>query len=212
MSMRSASHRASLEAATTRYQTHLYRAEQFLAARGFTEPVAISRRFGVVIDPFPEHSDNIGRLSIPYLTPNGVVKMKFRCLLPHDCKAVGCRKYTNVTGEEHKLYGVNAFAQARHHIAVTEGELDQVILNDLVGIPAIGAPGVDSWKKHWNRCFDDFQVFVFADGDDAGRRFALQLVRELQAVTVQMPDGLDVNDAFLKFGADWFHEQIGNVA
>jgi DNA primase len=50
----------------------------------------------------------------------------------------------------------------------------------------------------------DFErVFVFADGDQAGTDFARSLARELPVTIIQMPDGEDVNSAFVKHGANY---------
>src|SRR5690606_3808516 len=69
---------------------------------------------GVVVDPDPEHEDVRGRLTIPYLVPegSGPVGMKFRCLRHDDCKAVDCPKYLAHTGMGQRLYNVDAFERA----------------------------------------------------------------------------------------------------
>jgi DNA primase len=56
----------------------------------------------------------------------------------------------------------------------------------------------------------DFErVFVFADGDQPGTEFARSLARELPVTIVQLPDGEDVNSAFVKYGAEHIKEIAG---
>jgi DNA primase len=71
---------------------------------------------------------------------------------------------------------------------------------------------VNNWKKHYTKLLSDFdKVFMFADGDQAGHDFAKSLTRELgNVVTVQMPEGEDVNSMYLKHGADYFKQKVAN--
>ena len=80
------------------------------------------------------------------------------------------------------------------------------------GIPAVGVPGVNNWKKHYTRLLADFdKVFLFADGDNAGSEFGKALSRELpNLVVVQMPDGEDVNSMYRSHGVDFFKEKIAS--
>jgi DNA primase len=77
-------------------------------------------------------------------------------------------------------------------------------------LPSVGVPGVNNWKKHYTKLLADFdKVFMFADGDQAGHEFSKSLTRELgNVVTIQMPDGEDVNSIFLKKGAEFFTQKI----
>ncbi len=52
---------------------------------------------------------------------------------------------------------------------------------------------------------------MFADGDQAGHDFSKSLTRELpNVVTVQMPEGEDVNSMYLKHGVEYFQNKISN--
>ena len=125
-------------------------------------------RFGVVEEPEIGHEAFQGRLSIPYITKTGVVDLRFRSLNP----AVE-PKYMGMTGVETKMYNVLDIDRAGDWIGVCEGELDTVTLSVCVGIPCVGVPGANSWKKHYTRLLADFErVFVFADGDQPGKEFA----------------------------------------
>lgn len=209
-----ASSRASLERATASYQGYLGLAEDYLGARGIDLAVAATYRLGVVGEPEVGHEQMVGRLAIPYLTRAGVVDIRFRCMEDHVCKEAGCPKYLGSAAARTHLYNVDAIIRAGSTIAITEGELDALVLDGVVGVPAVGVPGATSWKEHYPRCFDDFErVLVFADGDTAGKDFGKKLAHELEtAVIVQMPDGMDVNEVLLAEGASHLRARAGVAA
>ncbi len=193
--------------ATRKYQESIYLAEDYLASRGIPIEVARLARLGVVEEPETGHEAYIGRLSIPYMTKTGVVDIRFRSLNP----AVE-PKYMGMTGSDTKMYNVLDIERAGDWIGVCEGELDTITLSRCVGIPCIGVPGSNSWKKHYTRLLADFErVFVFADGDQPGKEFAAGLARELPVTIVSMPDGEDVNSVYVKFGAEYIREKAGLI-
>ena len=191
--------------AALRYGANIYQAEDYLRSRGITMEAARLARFGVVGEAEIGHEQFQGRLSIPYITKTGTVDIRFRSLNP----AVE-PKYMGLTGAETKMYNVLDIEKAGDFIGVCEGELDTVTLSSCVGIPCVGVPGANSWKKHYTRLLADFErVFVFADGDQPGKEFANSLARELPVTIVQLPDGEDVNSAYVKFGADYIRDKAG---
>jgi len=203
----SASQKELLGLATQRYAENIYLAEDYLKNRGI--PIAVARlaSLGVVAEPEIGHEAFKGRLSIPYVTKTGVVDLRFRSLNP----AVE-PKYMGMTGAETKMYNVLDVERAGDWIGVCEGELDTITLSSCVGIPCVGVPGANSWKKHYTRLLADFErVFVFADGDQPGTEFARSLARELPVTIVQLPDGEDVNSAYVKYGAAYIKEKAGIV-
>jgi len=162
-------------------------------------------RFGVVVEPEIGHEQFQGRLSIPYITKSGIVDLRFRSLNP----AVE-PKYMGMTGAETRMFNVLDIERAGDHIGVCEGELDTITLSSCVGIPCVGVPGANSWKKHYTRLLADFErVFVFADGDQPGKEFANGLARELPVTIVQLPDGEDVNSSYVKYGSDYIRDKAG---
>ena len=203
--------RILLESQTSRYQTNLYLAAEYLEARGITEDTAVSARLGVVDEPI--HGDNdaeFQRLSIPFLTRSGVVSVRYRCIRGHDCNEVGCAKYLGRPGDGLRLYGVGSLVSAGSTICVTEGELDTLILTQL-GYEAVGQPGSESWKQHWFRLFEDFsRIIVFGDGDDAGKRFIRGWLDRFpqSAEAVQLPPTEDVNSMYLLEGREYFDNII----
>lgn len=201
----SVSQKELLGKATMKYAESISLAEVYLKNRGIPLEVARLMSLGVVERAEVGHEAFVGRLSIPYLTKTGVVDLRFRSLNP----AVE-PKYMGMTGAETRMYNVIDVERAGDWIGVCEGELDTITLSSCVGIPCIGVPGANSWKKHYTRLLADFErVFVFADGDQAGVEFARSLARELPVTIVQLPDGEDVNSAYVKFGADYIKEKAG---
>ena len=190
--------------ATEKYGASIYRAEDYLKNRGIPIEVARLASLGVVEEPEVGHEQYIGRLAIPYITKTGVVDLRFRSLNP----AVE-PKYMGLTGAETKMYNVLDIEKANNFIGVCEGELDTVTMSGCVGIPCIGVPGANSWKKHYTRLLADFErVFVFADGDQPGTEFARALARELPVTIIQLPDGHDVNSMYVQEGAEYFHSRV----
>ena len=202
----SKSQKELLEKAAYSYCQHIPEAEEYLDKRGIDLGVAVEMGLGVVVDPLPSHEAFANRLSIPYITPAGVVDIRFR--------AMGLEepKYMGIPGTQTRLYNVNAINKAGQFIAICEGEMDTIVLDQCVGIPAIGVPGANSWKKHYNRLLQDFEtIYVFADGDKAGIEFAKMLSKELSGVlTFTMPEGEDVNSMYLKEGSDYFMKKLVN--
>lgn len=196
-----------LAQAVRKYQANISQAAAYLSGRGITAEAAHLAHLGVVVDPEPGHEQYVGRLAIPYITKTGIVDLRFRSL-----NAAVEPKYMGLTGATTKMYNVTDIERAGDWIGVCEGELDTLTLSHLVGIPCVGVPGANSWKKHYTRMLADFErVFIFADGDDPGREFANSLSRELPVTIIQMEQGEDVNSSYVKYGADYIREKAGLV-
>jgi DNA primase len=201
----SQSQKELLGQATQKYVANIYQAEDYLRSRGITMEAARLARFGVVGEPEIGHEQFKGRLSIPYITKSGVVDLRFRALHP----AIE-PKYMSMTGVETRMYNVLDIERAGDYIGICEGEIDTLTLSSLVGIPCVGVPGANSWKKHYTRLLADFErVFVFADGDQPGKEFATSLARELPVTIIQLPDGQDVNSMYVQEGSSYFHQKVG---
>ena len=205
--MLSASERDLLEQATQAYERHLPEVEEYLEGRGIPLEVARTYRLGCVAEPTPGFGDDeyVGRLTIPYITPAGVVDIRYRALTD------GGPKYLSRVGAKSKMFNTRAFRKVSRAILVCEGELDTVIADGLAGVPAVGVPGASNWHKHYPLLFEGYQrVFVMADGDQAGRDFGKKVVSTLDnAVVVTMPDGMDVNDVFQREGAAGIRRRVG---
>jgi DNA primase len=199
----SAEQRRFFEQAVSQYQADLAgdpAAQQYLTGRGLDQQASQLFRLGVVQRPLAGHEQYRGRLAIPYLTPAGVVNLRFRCAEARECE--GHPKYLSAEGAGTNLFNVLDLKKDSPFICVAEGEIDTMSLS-LAGLPAVGVPGVDTWQKHFSRCLEDFEViYAFGDGDKAGGKFSNFLARETRARPIRMPNGKDCNDIFREQGAE----------
>ena len=207
----SSSARASLEEAAETYSLFVGAAHSYLEARGLSPEAVNTFRLGVVEIPVVGHEMFEGRLCIPYLTKAGVVNLKFRCMKDHECKEEGHGKYIGLPNSRTNIYNTLAFHRDSSMIAICEGEFDAMVLDNLVGIPAVAIPGVQNWKAHYERCFVDYErVLIFADGDDPGKDFGKHVASLIDGCTViSMPHGTDVNSVYLSEGADGLRKRAG---
>ena len=210
------SQRSLLETATAAYVSQLDSpAVSYLAGRGLDQAGATGARLGVCREPVPGHERFKGMVSIPYLTPAGVVAIKFRCPEAHDCKTEGHSKYDQPS-QHARLYNVKSLHEPGDVIAVCEGEFDTRIMSDRIGVPAVGRPGT-TWLDYWPRVFADYErVLVVADNDvkedgsNPGLTAAKKVVNTMSnAELVVPPPGLDITDWFLASGADEIRERMG---
>lgn len=197
-----------LEQATARYEKSVDLAKEFSQARGLLHATARLHRLGVVADPMVGHEQYQGRLCLPYLLHDGsVVQLRYRCLGLHDCKVEGHPKYLTEPGDDVRLYNTPALFTAGDEIHVTEGELDAVTLSQC-GQSAVGMPGTQTVQAHHLRLLAGFsRIYVWGDGDDAGREFAARVRKtHRRATAVRLPQGEDVTSMFVKGGAVALHD------
>lgn len=213
----------SLVEATSRYRESLpgSPAEEYLASRGLMAPSVADEvakyRLGYVDDPVIGHELYRGRLAVPYLrrASDGawsVVGMKFRCVVIdcEQCREKQHQKYLALSGGKPRLYNTRAIVDNDDEIGISEGELDALTAS-VCGIPTVGVPGAESWKDHFLPPFEGYEtVYVFADGDDPGMRFATSVAKKLSnAKVVPMDRGEDVNSTVLKHGKGAFLAKLG---
>ena len=142
-------------------------------------------------------------LAIPYLAADGhPVSMRFR-RADWLSGQEGKKKYLGFPEEPTRLYNVAALMKPGDTIGVAEGEFDALILDKVLGA-GVGYPGVSSWKKHHSKLFEGYgKVYIFGDGDEAGRGFVQSMTNRLRnAVPIYMPEGRDVTDVFLERGIE----------
>jgi DNA primase len=208
----SSSQRELFNTATNQYAAALASnaaALEYLRKRGLSQDSVQSFQLGVVDAPLTGHEQYAGRLAIPYLTRSGAVGMSFRCIVHEDCKAAGCKKYLWPSGVERRLFNTAALDVPSPVIAISEGEIDSIIATQSA-LPTVGAPGAESWQPFYGRCFKGYDVvYLLVDDDDAGRRFADKVSRDVpQALQVIMTGG-DVNSFILENGPDALRARIG---
>jgi DNA primase len=203
--------RQLLTDAAEKYCTSLTpQAASYLAGRGITKEVANTFRLGSVVDPSAGHEHALNRLSIPYITPAGVVGIKFRAV------DGGVPKYLWPTGQKIGLFNVLDLHKHSDTIAICEGEIDTIVLSGLVGIPAVGVAGVSQWKPWFPKLFESYsRILIFADNDvkedgrNPGQELAKRIKEDLdKADIVHLPDNQDVNDIYLEYGNLWFDEKL----
>jgi len=180
-------------------------AEEYLLTRHLSVEEAEKFSLGVVAEPLPGHEAYKGRLSIPYITPSGVVDIRFRSINNQDEA-----KYMGVPGAKTTMFNAQIVLTAGSYICVTEGEIDTIVLSVKTGHPSVGIPGVNNWRQYYTKILDDFEtVIVLADGDSPGLEFGKRLSRELHNVNLlQMPEGHDVNSIIVQQGKEWIDERI----
>jgi len=209
--MLNAEQKQLLTEAAERYYLNLTpQALSYLEARGITQAIAAKYLLGSVVEPSAGHEHSVGRLSIPYLTPTGVVGMKFRTIDD------GTPKYLYPTGQKVGLFNVNDLHRFNETIAICEGEIDTIILSGVVGIPSVGVAGVSQWKPWFPKLFESYsRILIFADNDvkedgrNPGQELAKRIKEDLDKATVVMlPDNQDVNEVFLTHGVEWFRDRI----
>jgi DNA primase len=200
----SSSQRQFLLQATQRYAAKIELATDYLASRQLSVEEASIFHLGVVDEPLPGHEPYKGRLAIPYITPSGVVDLRFRSMNGED------PKYMGLVGAKTTMFNTQALFAADKYICVTEGEFDCIMMSVKTIHPTVGIPGANNWKPHYIKLLDDFEtVIVLADGDAAGLEFGKKISRELGNVNIiSMPDGEDVNSIIIKKGSNWIHERI----
>lgn len=202
--------RKSLESKALALAENVDAAASYLATRGLNKEVAEQFTLGCV----PAGQDYAGRLSIPYITPNGVVQIKYRCTDmsheqdgKHNCKA----KYIYEAGCGTHLYNARALIGASEYVILTEGEIDALSVQGLTGIPAVGYPGVKNWKPFYRLCFTGVsEIVVLADGDDVGRETARRIAEMIgmSARVVDLGDGYDANSFIHEQGVAPFLERL----
>jgi DNA primase len=176
-----------------------------LAERGISEEVAARFQLGTITDPINGHEMYEGWISIPYITAlNDCVGFKFRRVDD------GKPKYGSPLGQKAHLYNVTDILIQSPYVVVCEGELDTVITSGVLGIPAVGVPGVQAWKSHFPKLFNGYDTIyvvgdndVKEDGSNPGADFSKRVANEvLNSQIVQLPPGMDINDYYLANGFD----------
>jgi DNA primase len=165
----------------------------YLISHGiFDKRIRDRYRLGVVGKPMTGDERFKGMLAIPYLSRAGVKAIKFRNLNG------GKPKYAQHSGQSSRLYNVAAFFNAGDAIGIAEGEIDAICATERLNIPTMGIPGAEMWAANraiWTPIFKNFTtVYIFRDGDDAGRELADAVSSSLKwrARVIDPPDGEDV--------------------
>ena len=167
-------------------------------------------QLGAVLGPdvSPSNESKRGWISIPYMSPTGVLSTRFRRPPGSESPA----KYWSPVGTKNRVYNTNALLNPGHWIAICEGEFDTIAATQ-AGIPAIGIPGVQSWAPYCRNMLSGFsRVIVMADNDDKGQGLAFgeMIAEQLDEVkVVSSPPGHDVNSTLKELGIHGLREHFG---
>jgi DNA primase len=203
----------SLLEAVTHYSKNLSEeALAYLDGRGISKEVAQQFSLGTIVEPINGHEQFEGWLCIPYFTALGDVSIvKFRRLDD------GKPKYGQPTGQKTHLFNVSDTLADLPRIVICEGELDAIVLSGVIGIPAVGVPGVASWKPYYAKLFNGFDTVYIAgdndikeDGSNPGAEFSRRVAGDLvNGQIVQLPAGMDINEYYLQHGAEQLTNLLG---
>lgn len=198
--------RALLAERSRAYEAQLWEPEAeealiYLASRGLTNDVVVDFRVGYVNEPLVGDDRYQGRLSIPYITPSGVVGMKFRSV------GDSPKRWAKDPGEPNRLFNTRALINTGLTV-ITEGEMDCISAAQC-GFDAVGVPGANNWLPEWNRVFAQRDVVVIAQGDDPSREFAEKAAVNIERCKiVVMPEDEDVNSMLQSEGVDWIRKKV----
>lgn len=178
----------------------------YLISRGLTEETIRQFQLGAVVGLHEGSEDQqaAGRICIPYLTPTGVVSLRFRAMDPN-----ANAKYWQHPGSLITIFNTTEITKPREWICIAEGEIDCMTAVQ-AGIPCVGLPGANSWKPWYGTIFAGYQTInILADGDQPGLQFAQTVAEEVSGVRIlQMPQGEDVNSAVQDRGEAWLRKLV----
>lgn len=184
----------------------------YLVARGISKEAAEYAQLGQITGDYAPHSSYTGWLSIPYIVVGeGVVGFKFRRL------GEGSPKYGAPANQKSHLYNVRDLEEESDVLVICEGEFDTLIVSQILKVPAIGCPGVASWKQHFGKMVMGYERVLIvgdnddkADGSNPGQDFARRVAQEVpNSQIVQLPSGMDITDCYLTEGPDKLRERLG---
>ena len=227
----------TLDSKSQRYAKHLLDGSRpgaiqtinYLRSHGLGKDEAVKYQLGFVNPVEPSDYQFEGRLSIPYITRNGVQAIKYRCVMDHDCKEYARdnhpqhAKYAAPLGQEARIFNPAAFFDAEDVLGIAEGEIDAIVATERLGLPTIGIPGVENWtknRKEWRHTLKDYEhILIFVDGDlpserhpdGAGLEFARAVAKDVgpQARLVRCPSGEDVASMVASGQMDTLRERAG---
>jgi DNA primase len=117
------------------------------------------------------------------------------------------------------LYNVADITIDSSVVVVCEGELDAVVVSGILNLPAVGVPGVQAWKPHFNKLFAGYDtVYIVGDNDikedgtNPGAEFSRRVSQEvMNSRIVSLPASMDINDYYLANGKEESLKLFGGV-
>lgn len=142
-------------------------------------------------------------IHIPYFQRGIEIGGRMRFLHPSGPKYLPMRLDGDEGHFKAHIYNVDVLLDPEH-VYVTEGEFDCMILRKL-GMQAVGISGTTNFKKDWRWLFQHARSVTICfdyDENEAGQKAGNRLVAWIGQVCddvrrLELPVGIDVNDAFL---------------
>lgn len=107
-----------------------------------------------------------GMVTIPYFVAGSCVSIRGRAWPMEPGQA----KYKTLSGHAARLFNTDVLWEDHKEVVLCEGEFDAMVMEQL-GLPAVAAPGANTWKDAWDRYFDQARrVWVVFDADEAGSK------------------------------------------
>jgi hypothetical protein len=108
-------------------------------------------------------------------------------------------------------YGLEHLAAARSqgYIVLVEGATDTACLLQF-GFPALGIPGVETWKKEWADYLSGLKVYAWQESDKAGERFIGKLGKDIPGLLIVKapPEAKDPCELAVLRGREGFAERF----
>lgn len=145
------------------------------------------------------------RISIPFITPSGVVAIQYRSIDPeHEPRFLN-------HGSTKRIWNTKTLVSPVRTVWMTEGLIDGATIHQL-GLPVVGMPGVKSWDKLFARAFRNRRVIVCVDGDDRegqGEKFAADVLKSVEDGGTILFEDEDVNSFYVKYGEEALRQKLG---
>lgn len=126
--------------------------------RGFTAEEL--ERYGIRVE-----GDHV---YIPLLGRGGAWYERVRC-------SGGCHpKYSTPSGAQPHLFNPLGLGPQSEEVWIAEGEFDALCLV-VAGTPALGIQGTQSFRKEWRLLFEEAEIVLAFDSDEAGQQAADKL-------------------------------------
>lgn len=167
-----------------RYHSEVNKARAYWYKQGLNDLVIQDAKLGYA-PKCPTYPDSASYV-IPYYHAGNLISIRHRLATPN-----GCGKYRpEFVGLPNQLFNLDALTPDDEEIPfgllepgevlLVEGEIKSLYLSDVIGLPAVGIPGVDSWQEEWIKYFSGVSK-VYVTLDPNAERRALDITRTFNA-------------------------------
>ena len=131
------------------------------------------------------------QIVIPIFDPEG--KFLFNKYRRDPFGPAGLPKYTYEKGANARLYNAHRLKDT-YSVIICEGEFDTMILQSRGYNTVTSTGGANTFKDEWLPLFENKEVYVCFDNDEAGMKGAVRLLTKLRAKFVVIPKQEGVKD------------------